>query len=76
MGHKGNVSLVDILEGGIVVLRFGGGCQGCGMANMTLKQGIERTLKEKLPEIQEVRDATDHELGENPYYAGTYSERG
>ncbi len=75
-GHKGNVSLVDVLEGGIVVLQFGGGCQGCGMANMTLKQGIERTLKEKLPEITEVRDATDHALGENPYYAGTYSEGG
>jgi Fe/S biogenesis protein NfuA len=67
-GHGGRVSLVDILEEGIVVLRFGGGCHGCGMANVTLKQGIEKTLKAQFPEIVEVRDATDHATGQNPYY--------
>jgi len=66
--HKGQVSLVDVLEGGIVVLQFGGGCHGCGMVNLTLKDGIERTLKERFPEITEVRDSTDHATGENPYF--------
>lgn len=70
-GHGGKVSLVDILHDKIVILRFGGGCQGCGMVNVTLKHGIEKTLKEKFPEIEEIRDSTDHELGENPYYTGT-----
>lgn len=66
--HGGRVAIVEILEPGIVVLQFGGGCHGCGMANLTLKNGIEKTLKEKFPEIVEIRDATDHTTGENPYY--------
>ena len=66
--HGGRVSLVDILQDKVVVLQFGGGCHGCGMVNVTLKQGIEKTLKEKFPEISEIRDATDHAMGENPYY--------
>jgi Fe/S biogenesis protein NfuA len=65
--HNGRVSIVDILEEKIVVLQFGGGCHGCGMANVTLKHGIEKTLKEKFPEIVEIRDATDHTTGEDPY---------
>jgi len=68
--HGGRVSLVEIAEGNIVVLRFGGGCHGCGMADVTLKQGIERTLRARLPEIAEVRDATDHASGHDPYYRG------
>lgn len=67
--HGGRVRLVEVLENSIVVLQFGGGCHGCGMANVTLKQGIEKTLKERFPEITEVRDITDHSKGENPYYA-------
>lgn len=67
-GHGGRVSLVEIIDNQIVVLQFGGGCHGCGMANVTLKNGIEKTLKEKFPEITEVRDATDHATGQNPYY--------
>jgi Fe/S biogenesis protein NfuA len=67
-GHGGKVSIVEIVEPGIVVLQFGGGCHGCGMAGVTLKHGIEKTLKEKFPEIIEIRDATDHTTGENPYY--------
>lgn len=66
--HGGVVSLVDIQETR-VVLRFGGGCQGCGMADLTLKQGVSAQLKQQIPEITEVIDVTDHAAGENPYYA-------
>jgi len=66
--HGGHVTLVDVSEEGVVSLRFGGGCQGCGMANVTLQNGIEKTLKEKLPQVTAVVDATDHASGENPYY--------
>jgi Fe/S biogenesis protein NfuA len=65
--HGGKVSIVDILEGNIVILQFGGGCHGCGMAGVTLKNGIEKTLKENFPEIVEIRDVTDHTTGTNPY---------
>lgn len=68
--HGGRVSLVDVEAGGVVLLRFGGGCHGCGMADVTLKQGIERTLRSKLPEITAVRDITDHARGQTPYYRG------
>jgi Fe/S biogenesis protein NfuA len=66
--HGGRVSLEAITRQLEVVLRFGGGCHGCGMVDVTLKQGIETTLKEKVPEITAVVDATDHSTGENPYY--------
>lgn len=66
--HGGMVSLVEIANNSEVVLQFGGGCHGCGMADVTLKQGIEKTLKEHFPEITSVRDVTDHSTGENPYY--------
>lgn len=68
-GHGGMVSLEGITEKLEVVLRFGGGCHGCGMADVTLKDGIETTLKGHFPEIAAVLDATDHSTGENPYYA-------
>ncbi|MGH7890046.1 MAG: NifU family protein, partial [Thermodesulfobacteriota bacterium] len=58
-GHGGKVSLVEIIDGKIVILQFGGGCHGCGMAGVTLKHGIEKTLKENFPEIVEIRDVTD-----------------
>ncbi|KFN44478.1 NfuA family Fe-S biogenesis protein [Arenimonas oryziterrae] len=67
--HKGQVSLEEITSDGVVRLRFGGGCHGCGMADVTLKQGIEKTLMARIPEITAVRDATDHATGENPYIA-------
>lgn len=67
--HGGMVELETITEATEVILRFGGGCQGCGMADVTLKQGIETTLMEHFPEITAIRDATDHATGENPYYA-------
>jgi Fe/S biogenesis protein NfuA len=52
-----------------VLLQFGGGCHGCGMVDVTLKQGVEKTLRERVPEITAVRDATDHAGGEKPYYS-------
>ncbi len=66
--HGGMVSLEAITEDKDVVLRFGGGCQGCGMADVTLKEGIEKTLLQAFPELRSILDATDHEQGANPYY--------
>ena len=66
--HGGQVSLEEITPENEVVLRFGGGCHGCGMVNVTLQDGIEKTLKEYFPEITAVVDATDHATGSNPYY--------
>jgi len=67
--HGGLVSLVGVTDENDVILRFGGGCHGCGMADVTLRQGIETQLRELVPEIRNVTDATDHATGENPYYA-------
>ena len=66
--HGGRISLLEVDANGVVVLQFGGGCHGCGMVDVTLKQGVEKTLRERVPEITEVRDATDHAGGSNPYY--------
>jgi len=67
--HRGHVSVQEVTAEGVVVLRFGGGCHGCGMADVTLKQGIEKTLLSKVPGVTAVRDATDHDTGEAPYIA-------
>ena len=67
--HGGFVTLLEIQEGGKVILRFGGGCHGCGMVGVTLKSGIEQTLKDKFPEVTAIYDVTDHETGDNPYYS-------
>jgi len=66
-GHGGYAELISV-DGTVVYLQMAGGCQGCGMAQVTLHQGIERVLKESIPEISEVRDVTDHASGERPYY--------
>jgi len=66
--HGGTVALEEITAEKDVVLRFGGGCHGCGMVSVTLKQGIEKTLKQHFPEINSIIDATDHASGDNPYY--------
>ncbi|MEX2962341.1 Fe-S biogenesis protein NfuA [Microbulbifer sp. TYP-18] len=66
--HGGQVSLVEFTDDHYAVLRFGGGCQGCGMVDMTLKEGIEKTLKEKIPELAGVRDVTDHSDKTQAYY--------
>ena len=66
--HGGQVTLVDVVEEGIAVLRFGGGCQGCGQGDLTLKDGVEKTLMSRIPELKGVRDITDHSNRENAYY--------
>lgn len=65
--HRGHVEVQEVTGDGVVLLRFGGGCHGCGMADVTLKQGIEKTLLDKVPGVTAVRDATDHETGQAPY---------
>ena len=65
--HGGWVSLLDVKEERAFV-ELGGGCQGCGMADVTLKQGIETAVKETVPQITEVVDVTDHAAGSNPYF--------
>lgn len=66
--HGGQVELLEITEENYVVLKFGGGCQGCSAVDMTLKGGVEKTLMEKIPEIKGVRDLTDHSDTSNAYY--------
>jgi Fe/S biogenesis protein NfuA len=67
-GHGGYIELLDVKDN-TVYLRMGGGCQGCGAADVTLKAGIERMIFEEVPEVTEVLDVTDHASGSNPYYA-------
>ncbi len=67
--HGGRVSLMEITAEGVVLLQFGGGCHGCGMVDVTLKNGVEKTLRQRVPEITAVRDGTDHAGGTQPYYA-------
>ena len=66
-GHGGYVELIDVRDE-TVYLQMGGGCQGCGAADITLKAGIERLIKEEIPEVKEVLDTTDHAAGTNTYY--------
>jgi len=65
--HGGYVELLDVKDS-TVYIRMSGGCQGCGMADVTLKQGIERLIFEEAPEVTEILDVTDHAAGSNPYY--------
>ncbi len=67
--HGGRVTLLEVDAEGVVLLKFGGGCHGCGMVDVTLKQGVEKTLRERVPEVTAVRDATDHTGGKQPYYS-------
>ena len=66
--HGGEVSLVEIINKETAVLQFGGGCQGCGMVDVTLKDGVEKTLIEEIPELKGITDVTDHSYRENAYY--------
>ena len=66
--HGGEVSLVEFNKENIAVLQFGGGCQGCGMVDVTLKDGIEKTLIEQIPEVESVKDLTDHSIDDNAFY--------
>ena len=74
--HRGHVQVEAVDADGVVVLRFGGGCHGCGMADVTLKQGIEKTLLERVPGVTAVRDATDHDTGDAPYYQREHAQQG
>ncbi|MEH6495733.1 MAG: NifU family protein [Pseudomonas marincola] len=65
--HGGHITLVDVQDDKVYV-RLEGGCQGCGMADVTLKQGVAKEIMQKLPNITEVLDVTDHAGGANPYY--------
>lgn len=66
--HGGEVSLEEYTDEGIAILRFGGGCQGCSAVDMTLKDGVEATLMERIPQLKGVRDVTDHTVTENAFY--------
>ncbi|MGE3295935.1 MAG: Fe-S biogenesis protein NfuA [Porticoccaceae bacterium] len=65
--HGGQVSLEDIVDN-VAVLQFGGGCQGCGMVDVTLKEGVEKTLMSRIPELTGVRDVTDHSDTSHAFY--------
>ena len=65
--HGGHVTLLEVKDGRAYIA-FGGGCQGCGMASVTLKQGVEVLIKQAVPEITAVLDTTDHASGTNPYF--------
>jgi len=66
--HGGFVELLDVQDDS-VFLRMGGGCQGCGAADITLKQGVERLSREHVPQVREILDTTDHGAGQNPYFS-------
>jgi Fe/S biogenesis protein NfuA len=65
--HGGHIDLLDVTDG-VAYVHMGGGCQGCGMASVTLAQGVRTSIMERFPEISDVRDTTDHAQGANPYY--------
>jgi Fe/S biogenesis protein NfuA len=65
--HGGYVTLLDVRDD-VAYISFGGGCQGCGMVDVTLKQGVQVMIKEAVPELRDVLDTTDHAAGTNPYY--------
>ncbi len=67
-GHGGKISLLDV-KGDAIYIQMGGGCQGCGSASVTLKQGVERALAQYVPEVKHVFDTTDHASGKNPFYS-------
>jgi len=68
--HGGAIDLIDVQDATVVV-RMSGGCQGCGMANVTLRQGIEAALKKAIPALAGIRDVTDQSSGASPYFAST-----
>lgn len=66
--HGGEVLLIEVLDEQTAILQFGGGCQGCGMVDLTLKDGVEKTLLEQVEGLKGVKDVTDHSYTENAYY--------
>jgi len=69
LAMHGGYAALDRVEDDKVFVTMGGGCQGCAVSAMTLREGIARSIKEAIPEVSDVVDITDHALGENPYYA-------
>ena len=67
--HGGTIALVGV-EGTEIYLEMGGGCQGCAMSRMTLRQGVERMVRQAVPEVTVIHDITDHASGENPFFEG------
>ena len=67
--HGGAITLVDVQDSEIY-LEMSGGCQGCAMSRMTLRQGVERMVRQAVPEVTVIHDVTDHSMGENPYFEG------
>jgi Fe/S biogenesis protein NfuA len=68
LAMHGGFAALDHVEDATVYVTMGGGCQGCAVSAMTLREGIARSIREAIPEVAEVIDTTDHSMGENPYY--------
>jgi len=66
--HGGEIRLIQLTEEQVAVLQFGGGCQGCAAVDLTLKEGVEKTLMERIPELTGIRDVTDHTDTTNAFY--------
>ena len=66
--HGGEIKLVELTEDKVAILAFGGGCQGCAAVDLTLKDGVEKTLMDRIPELAGIRDVTDHTDTTNAYY--------
>lgn len=66
--HGGEIKLIELTEQKMAILAFGGGCQGCAAVDLTLKDGVEKTLMERIPELAGIRDVTDHTDNTNAYY--------
>jgi Fe/S biogenesis protein NfuA len=69
LAMHGGFAALDRVDDDVVFVTMGGGCQGCAVSAMTLREGIARSIKEAIPEVTEVIDTTDHDQGQNPYYA-------
>ncbi|MAG58296.1 MAG: NifU family protein [Planctomycetes bacterium] len=69
--HGGVITLLDV-QNGVVYVRMGGGCQGCASSTATLKQGVEQSIRDRVPGVVEILDTTDHAAGSNPYYSPAY----
>ncbi|HUS61634.1 MAG TPA: NifU family protein [Acidimicrobiales bacterium] len=68
LAMHGGFAALDRVEGDVAYVLMGGGCQGCGLAKLTLTEGIKATIEDRIPEIREVIDVTDHAMGENPFF--------
>ncbi len=68
LAMHGGFAALDRVEDDVVFVTMGGGCQGCAVSAMTLREGIARSIREAIPEVSDVIDTTDHAMGENPYY--------